>query len=99
MRLEPGESTTISFSIGKEVFKPNDYWYSIGISYTTFNEQLEDIYSNGYFYYKDNTVGISNTIQQPLSNQDYFDLQGRRIDKDALRPGIYIHNNKKVVLF
>ena len=98
LHLEPNESATLSFSIGKETFKPNDYLYSIGIFYNNNHQQLLPLYNNGYFYYVDDTEGITNTAPQPSSDPYNYDLQGRRVDKDALQPGIYIHNNRKMII-
>ncbi len=98
LHLEPNESKTISFSIGNETFRPNDYFYSIGINYYNNHQYSETFYSDGYFYYVYDTEGITNTTQQPSSDPYYYDLQGRRVNKDALQPGIYIHNNKKMII-
>lgn len=43
-----------------------------------------------------NTTGISATMAASQDNAEYFNLQGQRTN--ASRKGIYIHNNKKVVV-
>lgn len=98
LRLEPDESTAVSYSIGKEVFRPNGNLYGINIFFYNNHQQLEIIYNEGLFAYVDDAEGIVNTIMQPSSETFYYDLQGRRIDKSALQPGIYIHNNRKIVI-
>ena len=98
LHLEPGETKTISFSVGREIFQPNDFLYAITVYYYNNHIQLVSLYSDRYFYYKYDYEGIRNTTQQPSSYTYYYDLQGRRVDKDALQPGIYIHNNKKHVI-
>ena len=98
LHLEPNESKTISFSIGNETFRPNNYFYSIAINYYNNHQYSKRLYGDGYFYYVYDTEGITNTTQQPSSGPYYYDLQGRRVNKDALQPGIYIHNNKKMII-
>ena len=98
LRLEPNESTTLSFSIGRETLKPNDYLYSIAIFYYNNQMQLLSLYSNGYYYYVDDSEGITHTTQQSSSDPYYYDLQGRRLNQGALLPGIYIHHNKKMIV-
>ena len=57
VRLEPGETKTLSFSIGRETMRPNDYLYGVSISaYHNHNKQ-ESMYVDGYFYYMDDTTG------------------------------------------
>ena len=55
--LEPGETTTLSFSIGKEVFRPNDYLYEINILQYNNNWQYVTLYSDSYFYFVEDPVG------------------------------------------
>lgn len=44
-----------------------------------------------------NTTGIANVQRSTFNAQGVYDLQGRRLsDKEALKPGIYIVNGKKV---
>lgn len=57
LHLEPNESKTLSFSIGKEVFKPNDFLYAISIYYYNNHWQQETLYSKGYFYFVENKPG------------------------------------------
>ena len=53
VNLAPGESIEIPVSIGKEVFRPNDYFYSIGLNYYNNHGESKYFYNKGYFLYLD----------------------------------------------
>lgn len=55
LHMEPGETKTISFSIGNEVFRPNDFFYGISVMYYNNHSQTEIFYNDGYFYYVDDS--------------------------------------------
>jgi hypothetical protein len=43
-------------------------------------------------------TGISTlTTGSSLKGGNYYDLSGRHVNRDAMKPGIYIWNGKKVV--
>ena len=50
LHLEPGETKTLSFSLGREYFRPNDYVYSLSVDYYN-KKSTTRIYSSGYFYF------------------------------------------------
>ena len=43
------------------------------------------------------TTGIAN-IQHPSPNTQIFDLNGRKVNENSLKPGIYVRNGKKFVV-
>ena len=43
------------------------------------------------------TTGIAN-IQHPSPNTQIFDLNGRKVNENSLKPGIYVKNGKKFVV-
>ena len=43
---------------------------------------------------EEETTGIAN-IQHPSSNTQIFDINGRKVNEKALKPGIYVKNGKK----
>ena len=97
IQLKPGESTEISASIGKEVFKPNDYMYSFYIYYYN-NGNMDNtvFYLLDRFMYFADALGIDNpATKKTAADGICYDLQGRRINSNALTRGIYIHNSKK----
>lgn len=51
LHLEPGETKTISFSVGKEIFLPNDYLYNICVYYYNNHMELLPLYVDGSFYF------------------------------------------------
>ena len=46
---------------------------------------------------EEETTGIAN-IQHPSPNTQIFDLNGRKVNEKALKPGIYVKNGKKFVV-
>ena len=42
--------------------------------------------------------GIHNVVSQPIHQGKIYDLQGRRMNSENLRPGLYIKNGKKIVI-
>lgn len=60
-------------------------------------------FKNGGYYTKDGlfgivAAGISDVILNPDINAAFYDLQGRKVDKSTIRPGIYIKNGKKYIV-
>ena len=58
---------------------------------------------NGYAAYKVHTSdysGINSVItnQQPTTDNNYYDLMGRKLNSTNLPAGIYIHKGKKVII-
>ena len=43
------------------------------------------------------TSGIQAIENPQLRNEDCYDLSGRRLSKESLKPGLYIINGKKVI--
>ena len=64
LHLDPGESTTLSFALGKDVFKPKDYKYAIILMYYNNKWRQETLYNNGYFNYFDNDETTIKTIER-----------------------------------
>ena len=46
---------------------------------------------------EDETTGVAN-IQHPSPNTQIFDLNGRKVSENSLKPGIYVKNGKKFVV-
>jgi hypothetical protein len=46
----------------------------------------------------DNATGIANTDRTDLTDGDYYDLNGRKLNAVPTRKGIYIKNGRKVVV-
>ena len=46
---------------------------------------------------EEETTGIAN-IQHPSPNTQIFDLNGRKVNENSLKPGIYVKNGKKFVV-
>lgn len=46
----------------------------------------------------DETTKIANTNLTNITNGDWYDLNGRKLDKMPTKKGIYILNGKKVVV-
>ena len=46
---------------------------------------------------EEETTGIAN-IQHPSPNTQIFDINGRKVNEKALKPGIYVKNGKKFVV-
>ena len=42
-------------------------------------------------------TGISNIDNNQVSNTAVFDLSGRQVNEESLRPGLYIRNGKKFI--
>ncbi|MBR4921386.1 MAG: C10 family peptidase [Prevotella sp.] len=98
IHLKPGESTEISFTIGKEVFKPYDYEYCLYIDYDNNHEGNTERIYNWAFRYLD-ASGIEGPATKNTADDGiYYDLQGRRINSNTLTRGVYIHNNKKILV-
>jgi hypothetical protein len=62
-------------------------------------------FTNGGYYNRNglqgvvNATGIESIMVNETAKSVIYDLQGRRMNEgSALRPGIYIINNKKVVI-
>jgi hypothetical protein len=95
LHIEPGQSTDISVSIGNEVFKPKHYRYDIRF----FDDSSNLLYVSDSFTYEDTSSnGIETKIQKTPDNDIYYDLQGRRVSASDLKRGVYIHNNKKILV-
>ena len=60
LHLEPGETKTISYSVGREIFRPHDYYYAISSFYYNNHSELLPLYNEGYFYYVYNGSGDVN---------------------------------------
>lgn len=43
-------------------------------------------------------MGMTTVTEPAATDSPYYDLQGRRMAKPALRKGIYLHNGKKTVI-
>ncbi|MBO4827035.1 MAG: C10 family peptidase [Prevotella sp.] len=97
--IEPGKSTEVSYTLGREVLKPNDYLYSMGVIYYNNKQDFGWLMSIGYFNYFDDASGIHGTsVQTIVDDGIYYDLQGRRVHANQLKHGVYIHNNKKMLI-
>ncbi len=70
VNLAPGESIEIPVSLGKEVFRPNDYLYSIIFSYNNNNENFVNIYGMSYFCYTDKP-----SIVGDVNGDGYINMQ------------------------
>ncbi|MBO4827036.1 MAG: C10 family peptidase [Prevotella sp.] len=98
LNLEPKESQNIKFTLGSEVLIPKYYQYDLRIFYYNNNGSLEKLY-NTIFTYRNDGSGIDiSPSSMPADNTPYYDLQGRRINANELKPGVYIHNNKKILI-
>ena len=99
-KLQPGEETELAFTLGKEAFKPNDYKYGFSVDYYNNKSNSVRLWSLAYIHYFDD-YNISTSVSDVFQDSDdavYYDLQGRRIATDALKRGVYIHNNKKILV-
>ena len=56
---------------------------------------IDDVFLSNDSQY--DPTGISSLTSEPSLNADYYDLNGRRVNENTLKPGIYIRQNKKVV--
>lgn len=102
LSLKPNETGTVSFSMGSEVLIPKYYQYDLRIFYYNNNHEGEQsplrwLY-NTIFTYKNDGSGINPTILQNPDDDIYYDLQGRRVSAIDLKRGVYIHNNKKILV-
>lgn len=50
------------------------------------------------FVFADEATSVSNVNRETITNNRYYDLQGRRIDGSRLNPGVYIKDGRKVVV-
>jgi uncharacterized protein YlzI (FlbEa/FlbD family) len=50
----------------------------------------------GFSFADDETTGITNNKREPITNNQFFDLQGRKIANSA--KGLYIVNGKKIIV-
>ena len=99
LQLEPGESAEMSYTIGNTILKPNDYKYSFSVNYYNNHDNQERLLSLGYFRYFLDAAGIpATTVQKNADDGIYYDLQGRRVDANQLKHGVYIHSNKKILI-
>jgi hypothetical protein len=102
LSLKPNETGTVSFSMGSEVLIPKYYQYDLRIFYYNNNHEGEQstlrwLY-NTIFTYKNDGSGINPTILQNPDDDIYYDLQGRRVNANDLKRGVYIHKNKKILV-
>lgn len=70
VNLAPGESIEIPFSIGKEVFRPNDYFYCVSVDYYDNNQRSERIYSTPYSIYVDESGLLGDVNNDGLINMN-----------------------------
>ena len=103
----PGVASTLlgTANNGNKVFK----WTSTKttapdkIIFNNGSSQTADLpFTNGGYYAKDGlkavvTTGIVNVSRETITNNRYYDLQGRRVDTSP-KKGLYIRNNKKIVI-
>ena len=87
----------------------NKFYYSVGKTkckafraYFWFEDVLEDINNAGsritLQFNEDGTTGIRNIKRETITNNPWYTLDGRKLDKKPAEKGIYIRNNKKVVI-
>lgn len=84
----------------------NRFWYSTGNTnmkafrgYFNFKDVLED--ADGArigMSFDDETTGIGYNKRETITNNIWYTLDGRKLDKKPAEKGIYIRNNKKVVI-
>lgn len=84
----------------------NRFWYSAGNTnmkafrgYFNFKDVLED--ADGArigMSFDDETTGIGYNKRETITNNIWYTLDGRKLDKKPAEKGIYIRNNKKVVI-
>ncbi len=84
----------------------SQFWYSKGLTkmkafrgYFSFYYLLTDAVANSRMniVYHDKTTGIRDNNREAITNDRYYDLQGRSIGTPA-KKGLYINNGKKVVV-
>ena len=63
-----------------------------GKAYLTISSTARDFYALG-----DETTGIVGNKREPITNNCYYDLQGRKVN-GQLKKGLYIVNGKKVII-
>lgn len=101
VHLAPGESTTLSFSVGKEAFKPDGYLYGVSLFYYNNKWRSDCLYSMGYFgYVDDEETGIT-TLKRTDDEAHagvWYGLSGRRLDSKPTTKGMYINKGRKIVV-
>ncbi len=85
----------------------NKFWYSTGLTkmkafraYFTLRDVLTEVdeaYGSRISFSFDEATGIQDNNRETTTNNRYYDLQGRSVEKPA-RKGLYINNGKKVVV-
>ena len=99
--LEPGESTTLSFSVGKESLKPDGYLYGVSVGYYNNKWRYGTLYSNGYFSYVDDEGTDITTTERTADEGNagvWYGLSGQRLNSKPTMKGIYINKGKKIVV-
>lgn len=86
----------------------NKFWYSTGATsmkafraYFEFDDVLTEVESSSArigMSFNDETTGIGYNKRETITNNTWYTLDGRKLDKKPAEKGIYIRNNKKVVI-
>lgn len=109
-RLWGYRNSIISSDLGKERDISNAFWFtdnpadSLVLTERSVNHNFESQFPGKPYYvhvafYKVSDSGLDEiTNDADESAQTVYDLQGRKMDSDALKPGIYIRNRKKIII-
>ena len=72
-----------------------DIIYNPELQHAT-NSDWNDTYMTFFKKYMKNTTGVENINRETITNNQFFDLQGRRVEQPAR--GLYIKNGRKYVV-
>ena len=95
-----GDRTTVVIDLhnlkyGNKVMDPSQVYKMAFRSQNAGKIVIDDVFLSNDSEY--DPTGISNLTSEPSLKADYYDLNGRRVNEKALKPGIYIRQGKKVI--
>ena len=95
-----GDRTTVVIDLhnlkyGNKVMDPSQVYKMAFRTQKAGKIVIDDVFLSNDSEY--DPTGISNLTSEPSLKADYYDLNGRRVNEKALKPGIYIRQGQKVI--
>jgi hypothetical protein len=95
-----GDRTTVVIDLhnlkyGNKVMDPSQVYKMAFRSQNAGKIVIDDVFLSNDSEY--DPTAISSLTSEPSLKDDYYDLNGRRVNEKALKPGIYIRQGQKVI--
>jgi hypothetical protein len=95
-----GDRTTVvidlhNLKLNNKVMDPSQVYKMAFRSQNAGKIVIDDVFLSNDSEY--DPTAISSLTSEPSLKDDYYDLNGRRVNEKALKPGIYIRQGQKVI--